>query len=236
MGGRCDINKTHPSTMGGRCRPIRPVALLPVSAFLLSTALALPAYSWLGWLALLPLFRVIQVLRPAHALLAGGVWGASLYVFSVGPCETGLAEGILPFALLTLAPALYAFGGAHLTRRIGYSPFVLAVGWILLELALKPLNLRHGLLAATQGNGLLVQFVGGVFGYAFVAFLVALASACFLSVLARVRLPNRVTTLSEAWAGWITRLVSSVHSLRYTISSQPRAPPVPCLASRLLQR
>jgi hypothetical protein len=57
-----------------------------------------------------------------------------------------------------------------LTRQKGFSPLLLGLGWIAVELALQPLGLRYGLLAATQGSGLVVRTMGYLAGYVMVAF------------------------------------------------------------------
>ncbi len=201
---------------------------LVASAFLMALSLASPEYPWLGWLTLLPLFFAIRVLRPARAMLSGALWGLSLFLFSVTLFDTGIASSLPSLALMTAVPAIYAYLGARLTRWIGFSPFVLGVSWMGVELALEPLGLHNGLLAATQGDGVLLHWVGGALGYVLAAFIVAFVSAALVSVLSRVRLaiprPQYLTGPGECPARLVPQTFSCFPLFAIPVS-QPRAPP-----------
>ncbi len=162
------------------------VALASGACLMTAAAVSGRAHPWLTLVALLPLFRAIQVLRPSAATLAGAFFGASLCAFLLAGGVMH-ASGVQPWLLLVAAPALYAGLGAALTRRIGFKPFVLAVGWMPIELALRPLALRYGLLPGAAADGLLHVVVGRAFGYVLVAFLLAYASAFLLAILTRFR-------------------------------------------------
>ena len=202
---------------------------LIISAYVMALGLGAPRHAWLAWLALLPLFVSIRVLRPIGAMLCGALWGLCLYVFSAPAGDSGVSAGLLSLSLLSAIPAAYACVGSWLTRRIGFSPFVLGVSWMGVELAFEPLGLRSGLLAGTQGDTTLVHWVGGALGYVLVAFLVALVNASLVSVLSGLRLPvprPRFVTASPALQRHFTPQVLGCISL-YTIRlSRPRAPPV----------
>lgn len=227
--------------MKPRNRPKRG-ALLPtisvylpliLSAYLLAQAGGSRPHPWLGLLSLLPLFRAIQVSRPWPALAAGAVWGASLYVFIIRAAEAGLPSGVESFMLLVTIPAVYAGLGAWITRRVGFSPFVLGVAWMLVELALRPLALHRGLLAGTQGDGLLIGPIGRPFGYLLVAFVVAFAGASLLALLSgiRIRLGDQTISVGPDIARrWLWHVVSSKWQACRLCMSQPRAPPAfpPC--------
>ncbi|MGB2988145.1 MAG: hypothetical protein WBE26_19935, partial [Phycisphaerae bacterium] len=185
--------------------------------------------SWLGWLTLLPLFFAIRVCRPVIATLSGAVWGFSLFAFSVAGTGLSVEPSIGALALLTAIPALYAYLGARLTRWIGFSPYVLGVGWMGVELAFEPLGLHHGLLAGTQGGGTLIHWIGGALGYVLVAFLVAYVTASLVTVLSNVRvaIPRPRPAAGSADEG--TRLVPQTFCcfpLFVIPASQPRAPPI----------
>ena len=116
-----------------------------------------------------------------------------------------------------------------LTRRVGFSPYLMALGWIGVELALRPLGLHHGLLAGTQADGgFVIRAIGSFSGYVVVAFLVAYINASLLSVLSEVRVslstPRLVASSAEP-----RRLVVPVDLIcrlsRFPCISQPRAPP-----------
>ena len=132
------------------------------------------------------------------------------------------------FALLSLIPGAYCYFGASLTRRIGFSPYLLALGWIGVEFAIRPIGLNYGLLAGTQGDGFMVRVVGSFAGYVLVAFLVALVNATLVAVLGGVRLvftSPRLVPKAPVTIKWLS--VSELPGyLFYLIrASQPRAPP-----------
>ncbi len=202
---------------------------LVAGAFLMAMSLGPSGHSWLGWLTLLPLFVAIRVLKPLRAMLCGALWGLCLHVFGVSAFATGISSGLFSLALLTAIPAAYALLASWLIRRMGFSPFVLGVSWMGVELALRPLGLHHGLLAATQGDSTLVHWLGGALGYVLVAFVVALANAVLLLLLSRV--PVGVAShgyLPGSNTGG-TRLVPQTFSCFPLFAipvSQPRAPPI----------
>ncbi len=202
--------------------------LIVASAYVMATAVAAPKLPWLGCVALVPLLRAIQVQRPLTAMAGGAIWGASLFAFGATIVDTAIVPTALTLILLTVAPACYAYLGARLTRRIGFSPFVLSVGWMLLELSFAPLGLRRGLLAGTQGDGPLVGVVGQLLGYVLVAFVVAYTSALLLSILSGVRFRFVCTIftagLDEAGT-CLWRLIPIMQACAATGPSHPRAPP-----------
>ncbi|MCK4342806.1 MAG: hypothetical protein KAY37_13895 [Phycisphaerae bacterium] len=161
---------------------------LILSAFVTAVALAVPNHPWVAWISLLPLFTAVRVLRPPLAMLYGALWGVCLFLFAA---RIGPAVAPTPYALVLLAlvPAAYAGFGAWLTRRIGFSPLMLGLGWILVEVALKPLGLRQGLLAGTQTENTYLHWIARGLGYVFVAALVAGGNAALLELLTWARLP-----------------------------------------------
>jgi apolipoprotein N-acyltransferase len=162
------------------------VAALISGAYLTAAARAATDHGWVVCISLLPLFWAIRALGPVRATLAGALWGLCLYVFAATALAV-ITPATLSWLLLATIPAAYAGLGAALTRRIGFNPVVLGVGWILVEIALKPLGLRYGLLAGAQGEGPLLHCVGRLLGYVFVAFVVACASASLLAALSSAR-------------------------------------------------
>jgi len=204
------------------------IAALVVSARLTVAAAVSHEHAWVGFVSLLPLFVAIRVCRPIVALAFGALWGLSVFGFGVVTPGSGVAGSILVCSLLTATPGLYAFGGAWLTRRIGFSPFVLGVGWMFVELAVAPLGPQDGLLAGTQGDGVLMHWVGRAMGHVLVAFLVAYVSASLVTALSKVRIrvpsSRRVVAAGER----IIRLTTATfsHLISFSISAcRPRAPP-----------
>ncbi len=205
------------------------IVALVGSAYLMSTALD-SSYGWaLGWILLLPLFAAIRMVSPLAALGAGALWGSSVCVFTYAAGSVPLVGTSGTFWLLSLVPGLYALFGSLLTRRVGFSPLLLGLGWVGVELALQPLGLRQGLLAATQGDGLLLQAVGYLAGYALIAFAVAYLNAALLTVLSRVCRGGAGSAVIRGTGQAIERifpredLVLLFHFIR---PAQARAPPV----------
>lgn len=204
-------------------------ASLVAGAYLMALAVGSSTLPWLAWISLLPLFLAIRVQSPRRALLSGAVWGASLFLFSILAVSTAVPPTWGSLLLLTAVPALYASLGSLYTRwSAGFDPLALGLGWIGVEFALRPLGLHNGLLTGTLGGGLLVNLVGNMLGYAFVAFLVALVNASLVSLLSaiRVRIPRQPYQAQPDDGE--TRLVSQTLCYRSLIPvhpARPRAPP-----------
>ena len=139
---------------------------------------------YLAWVALIPLLLAIRVLTPSRAMIAGSFWGICLFAFAA-LSNGALFEPTLG-ALLRLAtiPAAYAWLGSRVTRRTGFSPLMLGLGWVVVELLLQPLGLQNGLLTGMLGHALVVRTLGYLAGSLVVAFLVVYVSASMLEMLA----------------------------------------------------
>lgn len=173
------------------CRAVTDSALavlLVTSALLIAMAVGSADHSWFTWFGLLPLFFVIRQLRPALAALAGAFWGGCFCLFLAAGTAPSLSLSLHSFALSVTALTLYAYCGARLTRWIGFSPILLALGWVLVEMTLKPLGLRQGLLAGPQSANALLHWISCLLGYAFVALLVAGVNAWLVVLLTDARL------------------------------------------------
>jgi apolipoprotein N-acyltransferase len=207
------------------------VRLIPVvlGGFFMSVAVSSSSnFPWLGWLALIPLLRAVQVQAPLAACVSGGVWGLSIALFTRWSGQSVLTFGLSGFVLLSTLPALYAYVGARVTRRVGFNPLVLAVCWMPVEFLLRPVGLQHGLLASTQGDGVLLRVVGQFFGYALVAFVLAFVGAALLAMLSglRLQLPKARSLGRIAPAGGVASKPVVLLARQIPISpSQPRAPP-----------
>lgn len=207
------------------------MGLIPMvlGGFLMAAAVfSSSEFPWLGWFALIPLLRAVQVQSPLAASISGGVWGLSIALFTRWLGQSEFASSVSGVVVLSLLPGLYAYVGARVTRRVGFNPLVLAVGWMPIELVLQPLGLQHGLLASTQGDGALARLVGQLFGYVVVAFVLAFFSAALLAMLSglRWRLPRfRSLGRIEPTDGIIPIPVWILAFLTPITPSQPRAPP-----------
>ena len=89
-------------------------------------------------------------------------------------------------------------------------------------------HLRHGLLAATQSDGVVLHAVGSFAGYVLVAFLVAYVNAALLSVLSQVRVTipgtRYVRVSGEPRRPFFIQEIPN-HLFDLIRPSQPRAPP-----------
>lgn len=209
---------------------INSMLILPlmVSAFVMAFALSSPTFRWLGCLALVPLFVAIVRCAPAGAALSGAMWGACLHLFATCVLDTGISPGLGSLLILSAIPAAYALIGALLTRWIGFSPLVLGVGWMGVELGLSLLGIGSGLLASAQADTTLMHWVDGAFGYVVAAFIVAYINAVVLSLFGRVRLglsracpmsgsrPQGRTIVAQTFSGFPLFAIPS---------SEPRGPP-----------
>jgi len=216
----------HPGSSATR---VLLILALASSAYLLAVAMGTPRYTWLAWLTLLPLLVAVRKLCPLGATGAGALWGACVYLFSATGANDALTPGALCLALLTGVPAFYACLCAWLTGRFGFSPLVLGLGWVGAEVALKPLGLSNGLIAGAPVEGTLIQWVGGVFGYVLVAFLIVFTCAsllAFLNVL-RIRIPQpKPALISPLPTERLDAQGVSYLSLWAFMPSRPRAPPL----------
>ena len=227
--------RQHLSRTGDRLtaidRQMRLVLLagwLVISGFLITAAESSSNLSILAWVSLLPIFITIRYASPRVALIYGALWGFCLYLFSSATDQTAITTTVKSLGLLTAVPAIYAFLGARLTRRVGYAPLILAVGWIAVELALQPLALRQGLLAGTQADAGLMRIIGGLFGYVFIAFLIAFVNAQLLSLVENVRISINISDLlpiSYQPCGWISQVLALGNAVTFAQSTRPRAPP-----------
>lgn len=211
-----------------RAKTLSLAGALAASAFGMALAMSSPQLAPIGWITLLPLFHAIRVLTPVEAALSGGFWGLSLLGFGSLVGGVALRSDFLGVAMLSAIPALYSGLGAALTRRIGFSPYLLALGWIGVEFALHPLGLKNGLLAATQGDGFALRVLGSFAGYVLVAFVVAYINATLLCVLNEVRKACSGSTFTRGGSGGIRQLITQVQFVPirpFIRQAQPRGPP-----------
>ena len=202
------------------------------SAYLMATAIGPHGYPFAGWFSLFPLFVCISVLSAWQAGLAGALWGAGIYLFAVtgtlGAPHSGTAPGLETFLLLTAAPAAYTSLAAWLTRRIGFSPFVLGVGWLGVELVFSRLNLNIGLLGPAQPEGNVLYWLAHALGSIFVGFIIAYVNAACVNAAARIGIgqtQTRPVACAPSSNRWLEPQTFSCLP-RFTVRAlQPRAPP-----------
>ena len=221
-----------------RERPSRAVRLvitlsLPLSAGLMALACD-PARGCPGiaFVSLVPLFWAVRSFTPRRALVSGALWGASLYVFSVAGYGATISPTLLSLGLLVFVAAAYCWGGALLTRTIGFSPLVLGVSWIGVDFSLGAAGLPAVLAGGGLGDGTLLQWVAQAFGYVLVGFLIALVNASLVSLLSGARLG--LSMACPHIAGDDCRISRCPEeALRHTAlairAARPRGPPILCV-------
>ena len=202
---------------------------LPLSAALTAAAVESGQHCWLAWISLLPLFWAIRSLGPLGATLSGALWGGCLYAFLATGAAPAIPPALWTAALLTVVPGCYAASCSLLTRRIGFNPLILGLGWIAVEIALRPLGLDRGLLAGTQTGMTLADWVSSFFGYALVALLLVCANASLVSILSGVRLSRPACRSLAGSPNAVARPPSQVFLVIQSWllrQAQPRAPPI----------
>ena len=183
---------------------------------------------YLAWIALIPLLLAIRVLTPSRALFAGSFWGLCLFAFAA-LSDGALFEPTLG-ALLRLAtiPAAYAWLGSRLARRTGFSPLMLGLGWVVVELLLQPLGLQNGLLPGMLGHALVVRTLGYFAGSLVVAFIVVYVSASILEMLMAAAIVPGGSRRAPRVGGVVSKhspIAIPAFSYQFLQPTRARAPP-----------
>jgi len=199
---------------------------LLASAFILALASRPGANHLLGFVALIPLFAAIQSARPWVAFRRGLAWGAftAVLLSSLG------SHTLSPLSLIALPPLVagYAAAGAWLSRKIGFSPFVLGVAWIGVEFALSFLGMQLGLLPASQSDGWFMHHFGRALGYVAVGALVAYVNAACFHLVREIlaHAGSGISTTSSADSAVVRPGIVGFLVLRGVPDwARPRAPP-----------
>ncbi|MGB2984668.1 MAG: hypothetical protein WBE26_02190 [Phycisphaerae bacterium] len=204
------------------------VALLAVGGLCIPLARS-QGHWYLAFVGLIPLFASIRFLAPTAAMAAGAFWGLCVSVSLALFGDITASHILAHLGALTAIPAVYAYFGAQLTRQVGFSPYLLGLGWMGVELALSALGLRNGLLAPTLGDGLVIHWVGNFAGAVLVAFLVVYVNALLFTAV-------RVVYVSASQRRYATTSSDGVRRLHprepfrevfaFIRQANPRAPPL----------
>lgn len=159
---------------------------------------------------------------------AGLFWGACVWAIAFLGFDKSLGASAYGVALLPPVTGLYCLLGALLTRWIGYSPFVLGVAWMGVELALVPIGLNQGLLGWAESDADLLHLLARGLGYVVVAFVVAYVNASLVSA-ANALSQNIAKCIRKIMVSFRGRLVITRHQgPPFSIGIWPRqarAPP-----------
>lgn len=218
-----------PTSHSGRGRLAWFAVLLAAGGFCVGCAQAwdLP---YLAFVGLIPLFASIRFLAPIAAMGAGAFWGVCVFAFLAVFGEIPVSQAFIHFGALAAIAALYAYLGARLTLRVGFSPYLLGLGWMGVELALASLGTGDGLLAPALGDGPIAHAVHQFVGGAVVAFFVAYVNVLLFTAVSVACVSasfRRYASASGARPEHIHPRES--FSDLFTIIRQlsPRAPPLP---------
>ena len=211
---------------------------LVLSALLTAATLRSPELHWLAWFSFLPLLVAVRSLRPMMGALAGGLWGACLFLFTTAGASTaveGLAPAIGPsaglLALLIVIPAVYVGLAARRRHAIGFKLLTLALGWTLVEVVIhlsNPSRPHDGLLTGSLAEGPHLHWLARLFGYVSAAFLVACVNASLVGLVVRARLKFPACKSPVGSPDAVGRLPSQVvlPIQSWTLcQAYPRAPP-----------
>jgi hypothetical protein len=204
-------------------------AFLLVSALCSAVGAVSPGHPWLALVSLTPIFVAVRYLSPTVGACFGAVWGGCLCLFSMasaGPASVGSFSAAL---VAVAVPAAFLYGIPLFTRRFGFSPLAVALGWTLVETAFRSAGLNHGLLSADREYGWLFQVIAGFLGCGFVAFLVAYLNAIIIFMALELchgwgMVPGHpIYRGSRPFLSWA--IVSDYGNIHFPPSSS-RAPPV----------
>jgi hypothetical protein len=187
---------------------------------------------------LVPLFILARIGRVGVALVGGALWGVSVattmaalaaYTPAVEQsAATELASSNL--LVMVMAPALFASFGAWLTRRFGFSPFVLGVTWYAIECGSAALGQTITAREYLVLEGVWYHSVATALGYTFLALLISWLTGTVVSVLdatVRAVFAARFRIIIEEHGGLLLRSLDEILSLQFFIPSlAPRAPPM----------
>lgn len=201
------------------------VVAIVVSAYTTARCDRLAYGVWLGWVAIVPLFAAIRLLGPLSATGCGVLWGAC--VAMLHPVSLAELHSWSPLVMPLVAGAYTGLGSA-LTRWIGFSPFVLGVGWMGVELAAVPLGFSGGLASGGLHETAWMDLGGRALGFVVLAFVVAYVNAALLSLAGRMTTSKgRMFSARKSSAlpairspKWIRVMISGWCDAR-----RPRAPP-----------
>lgn len=176
--------------------------------------------------------------RPFIATLAGGFWGACLYLFSTAgptpPVDTvvpAVGPSVWLLTLLIVIPSVYVGLAARRARAIGFNLLTLALGWTLVEAVLHLQSVcapHEGLLTASQAEGPQFHWLARLLGYVSTALLVACANASLVGILSGARLRVPACPSLGGSPNIVGRIASKVVlAIQFWILGQayPRAPP-----------
>jgi hypothetical protein len=206
---------------------------LAMSAFLLARAGERPEFSFLAFVATIPLFLVISHFRANRVLLLGGFWGFCYCLALLTTCGPSFTSPGYLLALLTITSGVYALLVRIVVSRVGYNPILLGFTWAILDVSVRGLAHGCGSLPTTPELGSMLTAVAGFGGYALVAFLFGAVNAIVLSLVCQINLSLVGYRYSFALplGSFVLAACRAQFRVWHAIApTSPRGPPGCCLA------
>jgi hypothetical protein len=203
-------------------------AFLCCGGLLTGCAIVSARFHWAAWLGLVPVFAAIRRLSGVRAFLGGALWGGAVYLGAM--IASGASFPITPLGCMhhILLPAGYVYFMAVFSRRYWYSPLALALGWILVELAVNVSGAQPGLISAEHISSPFLHVLTDFFGSGFIAFAVAYAGASVITIASSLGVRWRLSAI-VIWRPTECRLVyeslSNPYATRHLRPVRPRGPP-----------
>lgn len=198
-----------------------------VAGILLSLLIKSKSAPFLSLALAAPLFLAIRICVPWRAAGCGAAWAISAVISAKVVGVPAIAGSVVSSLWLCAVLTAFSYAFAQLTRRRGFNPLALAMGWAGVELALSPLHLPNGLLLAGQESALLFT-VGKLGGFVFAAFLVALVGAMLVALLAEVVICAKGSRVDYSIASQFARafeLYQGRFARPFVLAGVARAPP-----------
>lgn len=186
-------------------------------------------FHWSAWLGLIPIFAAIRRFSGVPALAGGAVWGVAVYLSAVGATALSLPITFSGFVVYMFLPAGYVYLMSLFSRRYWYSTLAMALGWIVVELAVNAIGVRPGLITSEHIGSPALRVIADFLGTGFIAFFIACAGAIVITIVSNLRFHWQSTPLIIPRYGasrFIHELQSHTRSGRRFRPTHPRGPPL----------
>jgi len=198
------------------------------SALLLLLTNLFPEFWYFSFFALIPLlYRLIKA-TPSESLRLGFLFGLSY--FSVSTIDSLVLSPVPAFIRLLCGTTLFAcfgWGVGSARKHWGFTPSLVALLWVGLEMGLLKLGLIGGLLG---GQDFSHPFIGGLialFGFLAAAAIIALLNSLFVLIVIEILKISgpRGKMAEEGQRIWGFCLAPGVSSQKVYLVPEGRAPP-----------
>lgn len=203
-------------------------AVLCAGGLTAGSAVVSCGFHWAAWVGLVPLFAAIRRLTGREALAGGALWGGAAYFAAIIASRTFIPVSFAAYAVYVVLPAVYVYFMASFSRRYWHSSLAMALGWIVVELAVNASGIQPGLITAEHIESPFLRVIADFLGSGFIAFLFAYAGAIVITVVSNLCVywhstPTLIPQYSEA--GFIHESQTLALFGRRLRPMRPRGPP-----------